>query len=75
MDGDDLCDQICMNTAGSYFCSCEDGFQLLEGTNKCEGTRVAIRNQQLSLYLFWYIHAPCMYTLHHAHTYPVLSCL
>ena len=32
-----ICSQICVNTRGSYYCSCSDGFQLTEGTNQCEG--------------------------------------
>lgn len=32
-----LCQQQCINTDGSYFCACYDGYQLIEGTNQCEG--------------------------------------
>ena len=32
-----LCEQICINTNGGYFCSCWDGYNLIEGTNQCEG--------------------------------------
>ena len=32
-----VCDQICLNTAGSYSCSCEPGYQLVNGTNICHG--------------------------------------
>ncbi len=38
----DLCGQVCVNTAGSYFCSCEDGFQLVEGSSQCEGIPIII---------------------------------
>ena len=34
---DTLCQQICVNTDGDYFCSCMDGYRLIEGTNQCEG--------------------------------------
>ena len=30
------CDQICENIPGSYNCSCEDGFNLVNGS-RCEG--------------------------------------
>ena len=33
-----LCQQLCINTDGGYFCACNDGYQLIEGTNQCEGT-------------------------------------
>ena len=32
-----LCEHMCNNTIGSYECSCEEGYQLLEGTGLCEG--------------------------------------
>ena len=32
-----LCEQICNNTVGSYECKCEDGYQLVAGTNQCTG--------------------------------------
>lgn len=32
----DLCDQICENTDGSYFCTCMDGYQLVEDS-QCQG--------------------------------------
>ena len=34
-EADKLCDQICENTFGSYECSCENGYALLNGI--CEG--------------------------------------
>ena len=34
---DTLCRQVCINTDGSYFCDCMDGYQLIEGTNQCQG--------------------------------------
>ena len=33
-----LCGQLCNNIDGSYFCSCQEGYQLIEGTVECEGT-------------------------------------
>ena len=32
-----LCEQMCNNTIGGYDCSCQEGYQLLEGTGQCEG--------------------------------------
>jgi hypothetical protein len=32
-----LCQQVCVNTDGSYFCDCMEGYQLMEGTNQCQG--------------------------------------
>ena len=32
-----LCEQVCVNTDGSYTCACMDGYQLIEGTDQCEG--------------------------------------
>ena len=36
IEGDEHCNQICVNTLGSYYCSCEPGFQLIDNT-ECEG--------------------------------------
>ena len=36
MEGDADCNQICVNTLGSYYCSCEPGYQLVNDT-ECEG--------------------------------------
>ena len=35
-----LCGQLCVNTDGSYFCSCEDGYELVEGTTQCRGEKI-----------------------------------
>ena len=32
----DNCDQVCINVAGSYRCSCRQGFQLVNNTH-CQG--------------------------------------
>ena len=37
IEGDEHCNQICVNTLGSYYCNCEPGYQLVNDT-KCEGT-------------------------------------
>ena len=34
---DTLCEQLCVNTDGSYSCACMEGYQLIEGTNQCQG--------------------------------------
>ena len=31
------CDQICINTEGSFQCRCNDGFQLQNATQTCQG--------------------------------------
>ena len=36
------CDQLCINTDGSFVCACEEGYQLREGTNQCEGNLMQI---------------------------------
>lgn len=32
-----LCDQICMNTDGSFTCTCHEGYQLTAGDKQCQG--------------------------------------
>ena len=34
------CDQICVNTFGSYMCTCRSGFMLNNMTNQCEGNSI-----------------------------------
>ena len=36
-DDSTLCEQMCNNTIGGYDCSCQEGYQPLEGTGQCEG--------------------------------------
>ena len=31
------CEQLCVNTLGSYQCECRDGFKVLEDDRSCEG--------------------------------------
>ena len=31
------CDQICNNTVGSFFCSCENGYSLDDNMSSCNG--------------------------------------
>ncbi len=35
------CDQICVNVDGSYFCDCEVGYQLVNGS--CQGDLSLVR--------------------------------
>ena len=37
-EGTDDCDQICINTVGSFECACEDGFVLDNDGRTCNGT-------------------------------------
>ena len=32
-----LCTQRCVNTDGSYFCDCNEGYRIKVGTNQCDG--------------------------------------
>jgi len=32
------CDQRCTNTEGSYYCSCKEGYSLMDDGKSCEGT-------------------------------------
>ena len=36
------CHQICSNTAGSYRCSCYNGYQLRSDQHNCEGTKIVV---------------------------------
>ena len=35
--GTDLCEHICNNNAGSYFCSCNTGYHLETNNYNCSG--------------------------------------
>ena len=35
--GDDGCDQICMNTLGSFTCMCLTGYELNDDSTTCDG--------------------------------------
>ena len=37
---DTLCHQVCVNTDGSYFCDCLEGYQLIADTDQCEGIKL-----------------------------------
>ena len=36
-NGDHECDHDCMNTVGSFLCSCDDGYLLQPDGRTCEG--------------------------------------
>ena len=36
-DGTDLCAQNCLNTIGSYTCSCNTGYRLAMDEKMCDG--------------------------------------
>ena len=38
VEGLDRCDHNCTNTAGSYFCTCKDGYELESDNYACTGT-------------------------------------
>ena len=40
VEGLDGCDQVCTNTAGSYFCTCMDGYELESDNRTCTGTYI-----------------------------------
>ena len=41
-EGTSGCEQICSNTVGSFFCSCQSGYTLdADGTN-CNGIKIAM---------------------------------
>ena len=35
-----MCDQVCVNTAGSYYCQCNSGYRLSSEGFACEGIYV-----------------------------------
>ena len=39
------CEHQCVNTEGSYYCTCNEGFQLIDNKHSCEGN---IDNEQLT---------------------------
>lgn len=45
--GEHECSQICNNTLGGHFCSCENGYQLQNDGITCEGT-ISIEIKQCS---------------------------
>ena len=42
MDGTGGCEQICVNSVGSFQCQCEPGFMLTEDTLTCAGARYSM---------------------------------
>ena len=36
-ENETICDQLCINTDGSFLCSCLEGYEFMEETNQCEG--------------------------------------
>ena len=48
-ENDNFCDQICENTFGSYMCSCEPGYILVN--DMCEGKLITHLSIKYSLYI------------------------
>ena len=48
------CDQVCINTNGGHYCSCEEGYALKEDRRSCEGMHVFTHFMKL-------FSAACMY--------------
>lgn len=40
------CEQICMNTEGSFVCSCSPGYTINEDRLSCQGTNCSCYEQQ-----------------------------
>ena len=36
------CDQMCINTDGSFLCVCFEGYEFIDGTNQCEGIKHSV---------------------------------
>ena len=53
--GRDLCDQVCINTVGSYSCACNDGYELAANKRKCRG--------QLQ-YMYYLLPSICLLCVH-----------
>ena len=51
-----LCDQLCINTDGGYFCSCRSGYQLIAGSSQCEGNTLKfhIAKEFNTTVFFWF---------------------
>ena len=37
------CDQLCLNTFGSFECSCMDGYELQDDMTSCEGMLIVVQ--------------------------------
>ena len=56
-EGSHNCSQYCSNTAGSYECSCRDGYQLDDDGRSCNGI-IFIANNYSNLKFFFPMHKP-----------------
>ena len=54
-----VCDQICVNTFGSYMCSCRSGFRLNNISNQCEGNATQYNLYVVTMYQFHRTYLPC----------------
>jgi hypothetical protein len=47
-DGNSSCEQVCMNTIGSYECACYDGYRLNQDRLTCTGSHFSVNSYQCS---------------------------
>lgn len=43
-----MCDHICVNTIGSFFCSCEEGYKLNDDGYTCDGMSLSLSSIKLT---------------------------
>ena len=61
------CHQVCTNTQGSYYCSCNEGYQLEEDNSTCAGATLTL-SEILSLSLSLSQLVIVILTVHYYHS-------
>lgn len=51
------CEQLCVNTRGSYYCDCHEGFIMDNATNKCLGELGNVN--QSTVYMYNHVNKTC----------------